>query len=114
VTLSENVVERAVGTRTLEARRTTVASGRACARGKTTEAARSAALTDAYKDALVAARARAGAGAAQTLRSLVAMQLAVLRAAARRQISARARLTAIAARRALAKRALAQAAARPR
>jgi hypothetical protein len=108
VTMSENVVERAVATRELDVRQGAVSASRACARGSTKDAARSAALTRAYKKALVAAHARADRGAAKAIQALAARELPALIASARRQLDARARRATRAARRELVARARAR------
>src|SRR5438067_1868818 len=77
-TVSENVVERATGTRTIEVRRGAVVSRRACARGATTDAARGTALNRAYQEALAAAKLKARADAEKALAGYAAQQLPAL------------------------------------
>jgi hypothetical protein len=108
VTISEKVVERAVATRKLEVRQGAVGPGRACARRATSDEARGAALTRAYKRAQAAARARARRAAAASLHALATRQLPALVASARRALDARARSAANAVRRELVARARAQ------
>jgi len=114
VTLSETIVERATASRAVEVRRASVANGRACARASTPDAARSAALTRAYQNALASARTRATAAASAGLRTYAAQQLTALLANARREAEARAQTATATVRASLARRALAQATARAR
>jgi hypothetical protein len=108
-TLSENVVERATGTRTIEVHRVVVASRRACARGTTSDAARGAALNRAYSQALAAAKLGAEAAAEKALAAHAAQQLPALQAQTRAQLESAASTAAAAARQTLAQQALAKA-----
>jgi hypothetical protein len=112
--LSENVVEQATATRTIEVRRAAVVARRSCARGGTPEAARGNALNQAYADALAAARARAQALAQRELANLAPGQLAALQSSARKELEARAQAAAASVRRTLVRQALAQVNARAR
>ena len=108
VTASQDVVEHAVATRSIEVRRGAVAKSTACAQAATRDAARSHALTRAYKKALVEARARARITAAETLRTYADSELPALAASAQRQIDARAESAAATVRLALAAQARAR------
>jgi hypothetical protein len=108
VTVGEEVVERAVATRVVEARRAAIARRRACATSPTPDAARSAALTRAYKKALQAARVRARALVTAGVQAFAAQELPALAASAQREVDARAQSAAAADRQTLASRAKAK------
>ena len=108
VTVSEAVVEHAVATRVLEVRRRAVARRRACATGAGLAAARSRALTRAYKSALAVARVRAKAGASAAVQAFAARELPSLIASGQREADARAQVAAASDRRTLAAQARAR------
>lgn len=107
--LSERVVERALADRAVAVTRSAVTSARACAHGSTTDAARSAALTRAYRQALSAARAEAKARTISGVKAYVAELTPATVAAARSLADSKAAAAAATARPALALKALAAA-----
>jgi hypothetical protein len=112
--LSENVVESATATRTVEVRRGAVAARRACARASTSDAAHSIALNRAYRQALAAGKPQAKAAAEKALATYAVQQLQALRSETRTRLQAQAQTAAAAVRQTLARQALAQATARAR
>lgn len=108
-TLSENVVERATATRTVQVRRGVVVSRRACARGSTSEAARGAALNRAYGQALAAAKQQAKTTAERAVAAYAAQQLPELQKSTRTTLEAKAQGAAAALRQTLAQQAMAEA-----
>jgi hypothetical protein len=113
-TLSENIVESATATRTIEVHRGVVVARRACGRGSTSEAARSSALNRAYRQALAAAKVQARAAGEKALAAYATQQLRALQSETRTALEAKARIAAASARQTLARQAMAQATARAR
>ncbi len=109
VTRSETTVARVSATQPVAVARTELASGRACASGSSSTAARSLALRIAYTRALARAHASAEATAARALRTLERRLYPSVLAKARAAADARAKQLALGARNRLAAQAEAEA-----